>query len=79
MITVKELIEQLKTCDPDAYVAAYSEYEGCDMIIRKVIPEIKPEGSSIHNMDAYSCRGDSFVAWHLQNNPDDKFILLKEF
>ena len=30
MITVKELIKELQNCDPDAYVAAYSEYEESD-------------------------------------------------
>ena len=80
MITVKELIEKLKTCDPDAYVAAYSQYEECDVIICKVLPNVKRDYNGYDDfpiMEDYSCRDDSNVAWYLKDNPDKKFVLLK--
>ena len=79
MITVKELIKELQNCDPDAYVAAYSEYEESDVIIDKVHPNVKRgnNGYNDYPIMEYRCRDDSQVAWYLKDNPDKKFVLLK--
>lgn len=79
MITVKELIEQLQNCDPDAYVAAYSEYEECDLIIKRVQSNVKrwDNGYDDFPIMEYYCRDDSHVAWYLAGNPDKKFVILE--
>lgn len=82
MMTVKELIEKLKTYDPDAYVGAYSECEEADLMVRDVFeahPYYNEKNGrySIHCTEEYGVRGDSMVAGELKNGK--KVIVLSEY
>lgn len=75
MITVKELIEQLKSCDPNAYVAAYSSVSEDDSIIEKIIPEVHP---SEYGVEEYGCNGYSMVGEYIAEHPDAKFVVIRD-
>jgi hypothetical protein len=78
-MTVKELIEKLKTYDPDAYVGAYSEYEEADLMVRDVFEAhlryVKKY--DYYGTEEYNVYGDSMVAEELKDGK--KVIVLSEY
>lgn len=79
MMTVKELIEKLKTYDPDAYVGAYSEVEEADLMVRDVFEAhlYYNEEYDYYDTEEYGVRGDSMVAEELKDGK--KVIVLSEY
>lgn len=77
MITVKELIEKLNTCDPDAYVGFYNSETEDDGIANRIIPEVHLSEEWSYQLDEYGCQGDSNIAICLEDDePDAKFVVL---
>lgn len=60
-MTVKELIEDLKKCDPDAVVVAYDNIEECDFEVGLVFQKHYTDDEIKHEKYRY-VKGDSVIA-----------------
>ena len=77
-MTVKELKEKLAGLPDDAKVFTYSPEDECDSWTDKIYVcdknSLDPEYS--YQVTEYYCQGDSNVAFHLLDHPNDKVVVI---
>lgn len=76
MKTVREIIEILSKCDPDAYVGAYLSMTEDDGVVTEVIEKTTLNTEYGYCLEEYGCQGDSMVAYEMTKDTNKKFVVL---
>lgn len=83
-MTVKELMDQLSKCDPDAPVLVYvdegygeDDFNVCSAL--EIYPEIEKDGEDTYINSPYYCQGYGFAKHYWEDNGPDLPVVVIGF